>query len=193
MGDIQRIFYFHVPSAWVSFLGFAIVAVASLFFLRTGKSSWDTLACSAAEVGLLFLTLVLITGPLWAKPVWGVYWTWDSRLTTSFILWLIYIAYLMLRNYVSDKQRGARFAAVFGIIGFVDVPIVYMSIRWWRTLHPAAVIGGGTDSGLAPTMLVTLLTCVAAFTLFFSTLLFFRYKTMRLKEEVEVLKMISQC
>ncbi|MBN1480952.1 cytochrome C assembly protein [candidate division KSB1 bacterium] len=192
MGDVQRIFYFHVPSAWVSFLGFGIVAVASLFFLRTGKSTWDTLACSAAEVGLLFLTLVLITGPLWAKPVWGVYWTWDARLTTSFILWLIYIGYLMLRNYVSDRQRGARFAAVFGIIGFIDVPIVYMSIRWWRTLHPAAVVGGGADSGLAPVMLATLLVCVAAFTLLFSTLLVFRYNTRLLKEKVEELIIINQ-
>ena len=145
MGDVQRIFYFHVPSAWVSFLAFFIVCIASIAFLRTGKAQWDRLAASSAEIGILFITLVLLTGPLWAKPVWNVYWTWDARLTTSLILWLIYIAYMMVRRYTSDPERGAKFAAVFGIIGFLDVPIVYMSIRWWRTLHPAPVIGGGAD------------------------------------------------
>jgi len=192
MGNVQRIFYFHVPSAWVSFLAFGVVAVASVIFLATGKSKWDRLAHSSAEVGILFLTLVLITGPLWAKPVWGVYWTWDARLTTSFILWLIYIAYMMLRNYVSDPARGARFAAVFGIVGFVDVPIVYFSIRWWRTLHPSAVVGGGEGSGLAPAMLQTLLTGVAAFTILFITLLVFRYKTSVVQDELEHLKTSMQ-
>jgi heme exporter protein C len=188
MGQVQRIFYFHVPSAWVSFIAFGVVCFAGIAFLRTGAVKWDRLAYSAAEVGILFLTLVLITGPLWAKPVWNVYWTWDARLTTSFILWLIYIAYLMLRNYVDDPERGARFAAVFGIIGFIDVPIVYMSIRWWRTLHPAPVVGSGEGGGLAPAMLLTLLVCVAAFTLLFITLLIFRYRSNLLKLEIEQLK-----
>ena len=188
MGDVQRIFYFHVPSAWVSFIAFGVVAVASILFLATGSSRWDRLAYSSAEVGILFLTLVLITGPLWAKPVWGVSWTWDARLTTSFSLWLIYIAYLMLRNYVSDPERGARFAAVFGIIGFVDVPIVYFSIRWWRTLHPSAVVGGGEGSGLAPAMLQTLLTSVGAFTILFITLLIYRYKSTILSDQLDHLK-----
>jgi len=188
MGNVQRIFYFHVPSAWVSFLAFGVVAAASIIFLATGKSKWDRLAYSSAEVGILFLTIVLITGPLWAKPVWGVYWTWDARLTTSFILWLIYLAYMMLRNYVSDPERGARFAAVFGIVGFVDVPIVYFSIRWWRTLHPSAVVGGGDGSGLAPAMLQTLLTSVAAFTILFITILVLRYKTSLVQDELEHLK-----
>ena len=188
MGVVQRIFYFHVPSAWISFMAFAVVAVASALFLKTRNAKWDLLAYSAAQVGILFLTLVIITGPLWAKPVWGVYWTWDARLTTSFVLWLIYIAYLMLRHYVADKERGARFAAVFGIVGFLDVPIVYMSIRWWRTLHPSAVIGGGQGSGLAPAMLGTLLTCVGAFTVLFITLLLFRYQSVKLEEEFEYLK-----
>ncbi len=188
MGVVQRIFYFHVPSAWVSFIAFGVVCVASIMFLRTGAVKWDTLAKSSAEVGILFLTLVLITGPLWAKPVWNVYWTWDARLTTSFILWLIYIAYLMLRSYVVDQERGARFAAVFGIIGFIDVPIVYLSIRWWRTLHPSPVIGGGSGSGLAPEMLQTLLVSVAAFTVLFTTLLVFRYQSECLHKKIEHLK-----
>lgn len=189
MGPVQRIFYFHVPSAWVSFIAFAVVAVASVAYLRTGEKKWDVLALSAAQVGILFLTLVIMTGPLWAKPVWGVYWTWDARLTTAFILWLIYIAYLMLRDFVADRERGARFAAVFGIVGFLDVPIVYMSIRWWRTLHPAAVIAGGDGSGLAPAMLQSLIVCVAAFTLLFITLLVFQYRSALLDDELEHLKL----
>lgn len=188
MGPVQRIFYFHVPSAWVSFVAFGVVCFAGIAFLRTGKAHWDRLAYSAAEVGILFLTLVLVTGPLWAKPVWNVYWTWDARLTTSFVLWLIYLAYLMLRNYVADSERGARFAAVFGIIGFIDVPIVYMSIRWWRTLHPAPVMGGAQGSGLAPAMLLTLMISLAAFTVLFVTLLTFRYRTNFLKMELEQLQ-----
>ncbi len=192
MGEVQRIFYFHVPCAWVSFIAFGVVCVASILFLKNGETKWDTLAKSSAEVGIMFLTLVLITGPLWAKPVWNVYWTWDARLTTSFILWLIYIAYLMLRSYVADQERGARFAAVFGIIGFIDVPIVYLSIRWWRTLHPSPVIGGGSGSGLAPAMLQTLLTSVAAFTVLFVTLLIFRYQSERLQQQVDYLKSKNQ-
>lgn len=174
MGNVQRIFYFHVPSAWVSFIAFFIVCIASIAFLKTGSIKWDRLAATSAEIGVLFITLVLITGPLWAKPVWGTFWTWDARLTTSLILWLIYVAYLMVRNYTLDKERGARFAAVFGIIGFVDVPIVYLSIRWWRTLHPAPVIGGG--GGLDPAMLTTLLISVFAFTLLYIVLMVLNYK-----------------
>jgi len=185
MGVVQRIFYFHVPSAWIAFLAFAVVAFASIRFLQTHNGKWDRLAQSSAETGILFLTLVLITGPLWAKPVWNVFWTWDARLTTSFVLWLIYIAYLMLRHYVIGRERGARFAAIFGIIGFVDVPVVYMSIRWWRTLHPAPVIGGGTSSGLAPKMIFALLVCVVAFTILYTTLLVFRFKSLTLQREME--------
>lgn len=177
MGVVQRIFYFHVPSAWTAFVAFFIVCVSSIMFLIKGTEKWDLLAKASAEIGVLFTTLVLTTGPLWAKPVWNVFWTWDARLTTSFILWLIYIAYLMLRSYTHDKERGARFAAVFGIIGFVDVPIVYFSIRWWRTLHPSAVLGGGKGSGLDPQMLTTLMVCLGAFTILFATLLTLRYQS----------------
>ena len=188
MGDVQRIFYFHVPSAWVSFIAFFVVCLASLAFLRTGKAQWDILAASSAEVGVLFITLVLITGPLWAKPVWQTYWTWDARLTTSFVLWLIYVSYLILRRYIEDQERGARFAAVFGIIGFIDVPIVYLSIRWWRTLHPAPVIGGSEGSGLAPQMLTALMVCLFAFTLLYVLLLLMRYGAISTARTVEFLK-----
>ena len=188
MGDVQRIFYFHVPSAWVSFIAFFVVCVASIIFLTTGKEQWDRLAASSAEIGVLFIVIVLITGPLWAKPVWDTYWTWDARLTTSFVLFLIYVAYLMLRSYVSNKERGARFAAVFGIIGFIDVPIVYMSIRWWRTLHPSPVIGGGSGSGLDPEMLTTLMFCLLAFTFLYITLLLLRYQSEGVYKEFQAFK-----
>jgi len=188
MGDIQRIFYFHVPSAWVSFLAFFIVCVASIQYLRRGEPSWDTLARTAAELGILFITLVLLTGPLWAKPVWNTFWTWDARLTTSFILWLTYIAYLMLRGYTLDPERGARFAAVFGIIGFVNVPLVYMSIRWWRTLHPAPVIGEGGGGGLAPGMIFPFIFALFAFTLLFITLLILRYRANTLERCIKEIK-----
>ncbi len=188
MGDVQRIFYFHVPSAWASFLAFFIVCAASIAFLRTGKAHWDRLAASSAEIGVLFITIVLLTGPLWAKPVWNVYWTWDARLTTSLVLWLIYIAYLMVRNYTTDPERGARFAAVFGIIGFIDVPIVYMSIRWWRTLHPAPVIAGGEGSGLAPEMFRTLMFNLFAFSILFITLLVLSYRISTLEKQLQALK-----
>ena len=186
MGEVQRIFYFHVPSAWVAFLAFFIVCIASIAFLRTGKAHWDRLAASSAGIGILFVTLVLVTGPLWAKPVWNVYWTWDARLTTSLILWLIYIAYLMVRSYTSDPERGAKFAAVFGIIGFLDVPIVYMSIRWWRTLHPAPVIGGG--GGLAPEMKQALFFSLFAFTVLYITLLVLSLRIRSLEDRIQALK-----
>ena len=167
MGEVQRIFYFHVPSAWVSFLGIFVVFLSSAIFLSTGKRIWDIRASAAAEIGALFCTLVLISGPLWAKPVWGIYWTWDARLTSSFVLWLIYLGYLLLRRLLESPQQRARLSAVFGIMGAIDVPIVYMSNRWWRTQHPAPVVGGGEGSGLEPSMLLTLMVCLAAFTLLF--------------------------
>ncbi len=122
MGDAQRIFYFHVPSAWIGFLAFFVVFTASLLFLRTRQRRWDALALASAEIGVVFTTLVLLTGPLWAKVVWGVFWVWDARLTTTLILWLIYVAYLMLRS-SAEGERRQRLAAVLGIVGFLDVPL----------------------------------------------------------------------
>jgi heme exporter protein C len=188
MGDVQRIFYFHVPSAWISFVAFFIVCLASIAYLRTGKAKWDMLAASSAEIGVLFITLVLLTGPLWAKPVWQTFWTWDARLTTSLVLWFIYVAYLMLRRYMAESERGTRVAAVFGIVGFLDVPMVYLSIRLWRTLHPSPVIGGGSGSGLAHEMVLTLMVCLFAFTVLFITLLILQYNIMSLEIKVREYK-----
>jgi heme exporter protein C len=188
MGDVQRIFYFHVPSAWLAFFAFFLVFVFSFAYLLRGGRRWDTLAAASAEIGVLFCTLVLITGPIWAKPVWGVWWTWDARLTLTLVLWLIYVAYLMLRHYMTDPERRATFAAVLGVIGFIDVPLVYFSIRWWRTQHPQPVMAGGEGSGLEPAMLTTLLVCIGTFTLLFFTLLRHRLRLQALRDEVDTLQ-----
>ncbi len=153
MGDVQRIFYYHVPNAMLCFLFFAISFVASIFYLAWRRSQparaqvADAWALAGAEVGVVFCTVVLITGPLWARPVWGIWWTWDARLTTTLVLWLIYVSYLLLRRFAAGPQMQTL-AAVLAIFGALDVPIVYMANRWWRTQHPAPVFGGGDDSGI---------------------------------------------
>jgi heme exporter protein C len=163
-GIIQRIFYFHVPLAWVSFLAFFVTFVFSILYLWERKPESDYIACASAEVGVLFTTLVLVTGPIWAKPAWGIWWTWDARLTTSLVLWLIYIAYFLVRNYASERDRAARFGAVIGIAGFIDVPLVFLTVNLWRTQHPDIIIFEG---GLAPPMIYTLLVSIAAFTVLY--------------------------
>lgn len=184
MGAVQRIFYFHVPIAWVAFLAFFVVFLGSLLYLWKREPKWDVIASSSAEVGLVFTTLVLITGSIWAKPIWGVWWTWDARLTTALVLWLIYVAYLIIRSYVADEERGARFAAVVGIIGFIDVPIVALAISLWRTQHPSPVIFQG---GLASSMLLTLIVCLIAFTTLYSLLLIQRISMKN--DEIEIKKL----
>jgi heme exporter protein C len=173
MGDAQRIFYFHVPSAWIGFFAFLIVFVSSVLYLIKGTRKWDALALSAAEIGVVFTTLVLLTGPIWAKAAWGAFWVWDARLTTTLILWFIYIGYLTLRSTVDDVRK-ARLAAVLGIVGFLDVPVIYVSVMIWRTMHPALVIN--ESGGLAPTMTQTLMVALASFTLLFTLLLVARVR-----------------
>ena len=184
MGDIQRIFYFHVTSAWTGFLSFFIVFIANVAYLVARKPRWDSLAVSAAEVGLAFTTVVLVTGPIWAHPVWGIWWTWDARLTSTFVLWLLYVVYLILRNLLEDPERRATVSAVYGIFAFLDVPIVYMSIRWWRTQHPQPVIAGGSGSGLDATMWRVVLVCWAALLSLMVLVLRSRYQLEKLRHEV---------
>jgi heme exporter protein C len=185
MGDVQRIFYFHVASWWIAFLAFAIVFAASVAYLVTRRREYDTLALASAEIGVVFTTMGLFTGPLWAKPAWGIYWTWDARLTTALVLWLIYVGYLMLRRYVPDESKRANLAAVTGIVGFVDVPIVYFSIRWWRTQHPQPVVMGGEGSGLDPLMAQALMMSLAGFLFLFLLLLSKRFDIARAQQEIE--------
>jgi len=186
-GVVQKIFYFHVPSAWVSFLGFFLVFVFSFQYLVTRNRCWDRRAHAAAEVGVLFCSIVLLTGPIWARPVWGIWWTWDARLTLTLVLWLIYVSYLMLRHYLPNPERRAVLSAVIGIVGFVDVPLVYYAIRWWRTQHPQPVFAGGESSGLDPRMAITLYTCLAVFTLLFVYLFGRRSRLMALQDELDEL------
>ena len=192
LGISQRIFYFHVSMAWVGFLAFFWVLVGSVGYLWKRSQKMDRLAYSSAEIGVVFTTLMLITGVLWAKPAWGVWWTWDPKLTTSLILWLLYVAYLMLRAYSPRGDQGARFAAVLGIIGFVDVPIIYLSVVWWRTVHPPVILGPVAEGSLEPSMRMVLMACTVAFTLLFAYLLMDRQALRRSEEEFEAIRSIAE-
>jgi len=172
MGHVQRIFYWHVATAWVGFFAFFITLVGSIAYLRTGRRSWDVLALSSVEVGLTFSIIMTITGSIWAKPIWNTWWTWEPRLTSVTIMLLIYASYLLLRRTIDEPARRARFAAVYGIAGFISVPITFMAIRWWRTIHPLIFESQGFN--LTQPMLVTLIFCVVAFTLLYATLLVLR-------------------
>ncbi|MBI4216104.1 MAG: cytochrome c biogenesis protein CcsA [Chloroflexi bacterium] len=184
-GNVQRIFYFHVPLAWVSFLAFFVVFVGSLIYLWRRSRWWDALAHASAEIGVVFTTLVLVTGSIWARPIWGVWWTWDPRLTTTTIMWLIYLAYLLVRSYATESSQGARFAAVLGIVGFIDVPLVALAIVWWRTLHPGPIIPQG---GVDPSMLFVLFFSLATFTLFYVLLMMGRVRLRLAQDRLEELK-----
>jgi heme exporter protein C len=188
MHAIQRIFYFHVPSAISAFVAFFIVFIANTAYLVTRHPKWDWLGVAGAEVGVACCTVVLITGPIWARPVWGIWWTWDARLTSTFILWLLYISYLLLRGLLADPQRRATLSAIFGVFAFLDVPLVYLSNRLWRTQHPQPVILGGENSGLAPGMGRVLLICWIAVVCVVIILLIDRYRLERLRHEYEELR-----
>jgi heme exporter protein C len=169
LGHVQRVFYFHVPIAIMSFLAFFVVFLGSLMYLIKRTPKWDAIAHASAEVGVVFVTLALITGIIWARPVWNTWWTWEPRLTTTLILWLIYVAYLMVRSYAPTESKGAIYAAVMGIIGFVDVPIVYYSVVWWRSIHPSPVVGPFAQSdALDGTMALILLYSFITFVFFFA-------------------------
>jgi heme exporter protein C len=188
MHEIQRIFYFHVPSWSASFTAFFIAFLANVAYLVTRREQWDWLGVSAAEVGVVACTIGLTTGPLWAKPVWGIWWTWDARLTTTFILWLLYISYLLLRGLIEEPGRRATLSAVFGIFAFLDVPLVYMSNRLWRTQHPQPVLFGGPGSGLDPTIGKVLGFCICAVLCLMVLVLIDRYRLESLRHEVEELR-----
>lgn len=173
MGEVQRIFYFHLGSAWNCFLAFFAVALAGVLYLVTRNEFWDHVAAASAEIGIVFATIVLATGSIWARPIWNTWWPWgDPRVTTMLVLWLIYVAYLILRSSLPDGEKKFKLCAVFGIIGFLDVPIVWMSIRWWRTIHPVVIASSG--GGLAPKMVHALMIAVPAFTVLYLTALLLR-------------------
>ena len=187
MGIVQRIFYLMVPMGWLSLLSFLIVFVGSILYLVKKESKWDILAHSSAEAGIIFTTLALLTGAIWAKPVWGVWWAWEPRLTSTLILWLLYLAYFMVRSFATEESRGATFAAVVGIVGFIDLPIIVLTTTLWRGMHPEPIIFQG---GLAPSMLVTLLVSITAFTALYSLLLIQRVSMKNDETEVKKLRIM---
>lgn len=174
-GEYVRIMYAHVPNAWVSYLSFGTVFVTSVLYLWKRRMIYDHVAHSAAELGVLFTGLALATGMIWGKPVWGTWWTWDARLVTTAVLFLIYTGYLLVRSLAEDPERGARAGAVIGIIGFLDVPVIHYSVVWFRTLHQPASIARG-DIKMAPPMLAALMISLLAFTLLYAYLLTLRVK-----------------
>jgi heme exporter protein C len=189
-GYPQKIFYIHVPSAWIMYAAFGVVFASSILYLWKRTALWDIFARCAAEVGFLFTTLALATGMLWGKPIWGTYWTWDARLTSTLILWFIYGSYLLVRALARPDADVARLAAVVGIIGFLDVPIIHLSVLWWRTLHPQPVVMILDDpgGGLPASMLITLLTSLLAVSLIFAWLWIQRVWQERTAENLALLE-----
>jgi heme exporter protein C len=182
----QRIIYFHIATAWVGFLAFFVTFVGGVGYLRTQERRWDIVALSSAEIGTVFMLGVLISGSIWAKPAWGVWWVWDERLTISLIQFLVYVGYLMLRSSVEDPARRARFAAVYGIVAFVSVPINFIAIRLWRTQHP--LMFGSEGGGLGPGMMFAFFFALITFTVWYVTLMGHRIRLERLRDDVEQLK-----
>jgi len=184
----QKIFYFHVPIAIMCYAGFFITFVCSIGYLWSGALKWDSFAVSGAEVGLLFANMMLVTGMLWGRPIWGAYWTWDPRLTTSFIMWLIFAGYLILRSQVDDEVTRAKYAAVMGIIGFADVPLVHYSVKLWsRGIHPVIDRSGG-DAGMHPDMLMAFKVSFVAILLLFVLVFIQRVRYEFLRRRVETIK-----
>ncbi len=190
MGDIQRIMYFHVATAWIAELAFVLVGLSSVIYLWLRERRWDIVAHASAEVGFVFCCFVMITGPIWGKPVWGTWWTWDPRLTFSMILWLIYVAYLMLRAYGGEMAQVKRFLAILGILGTLDIPFLHFATMWWRGLHPESLTmtPDGFGAGMEQEMLTAMLVAAVTFTLLFFYLLGRRMALERMKDEVEELQ-----
>src|SRR3984893_3894714 len=190
MGTIQRIFYLHVSSAWTGLTAFFVCFIGNLMYVWRREPRWDWMAVSAGEVGLVFTTVVLVTGPIWAHPVWGIWWTWDARLTSTFVLWVLYVCYLLLRTLIDEPERRAVVSAVFNIFAAFDIPLVYFSIWFFRTQHPQPVIGAG--GSLDPRMLDVLLLCWGATLALLALLLRQRYRLEALRWEIERLRLESE-
>ena len=188
-GPVQRIFYVHMAMWLATFTAFGLVGVASLLYLWRRATRWDNLGRAAAELGLLFCTLGLATGCIWAKPIWGTWWTWDPRLTLTLILWMIYAAYLLLRTLAIEPTQGATLAAILGISGVVDLYLINRAVYWWRGIHPAVIVNREGGSGLSdPLMRLTLVVTMIAFFLLFLWLLRLRLRAARLQDDVDDLR-----
>lgn len=185
MGIVQKVFYFHVASAWIGLLAFVVVFIASIAYLANRKVQMNHLALASAEIGTLFISCTLLTGPLWAYPIWNTWWTWDPRLTTTLVLWFMYVAYIALQGGGTSENRR-RFAAVYGIVAFINVPLVFFSARWWRSIHPIVVSGEGI--GLTPKMRFVMFFSIVTFSFLYTYLLGLRYKGISLAERINRLK-----
>lgn len=196
MGAVQKVFYFHVATAWVGMLSFIVAGVVGVLFLVKKDTLWDLIGLSAVEIGVVFTTITIISGSIWARPIWNTWWTWDPRLTTASIMLLVFAAYLMLRAGIDEPERRGRFAAVYAIVGALSVPLTFFSIRLFRTIHP--VIIGSSDPTAAgafdmtPKMLQTFIFGLVTFTVLFFTLLWHRVRLGKLSERVEQLKLKLQ-
>jgi heme exporter protein C len=193
MGAVQKVFYFHIANAWIGMLGFIMAGVAGVAYLATKNMKWDILELSAVEISLVFFSVTILLGSIWAYPAWNTWWTWDPRLTSAAILELIYLAYLLLRQGIEDPERRARFGAVYTLIGAISVPITFFSIRLFRTIHPVVI--GSNDAAaqgsfsMTPTMLQTMFFCLFAFSIIFFTLLWHRVRLAQLQQKVEEIKL----
>jgi heme exporter protein C len=193
MGNVQRVFYFHVAAGWVGMLGFLVAAITGGIYLRSGDRKWDLASLASVEIGMVFAFINVVTGAIWARPIWNTWWTWDPRLTTATIMLLIYAAYLLLRQGIEDPDRRARFGAVYAIVGFLSVPLTFFSARLFRTIHPV-VIGsnqpGATGAfDMTPMMLQTFLFSLLTFTVIFADLLWHRIRVGKLADKVEQIKL----
>ncbi|MFN2215644.1 MAG: cytochrome c biogenesis protein [Anaerolineales bacterium] len=193
MGNVQRVFYFHVANAWVGLLGFLAAGVAGIAYLRTGKQKWDIIEVAAVEISLVFFLIAIVLGSIWARPIWNTWWTWEPRLTTAAITELIYLAYFMLRGGIEDPNRRARFSAVYTLVGSVSVPITFMAIRLFRTIHPVVI---GTASAqaqggfnMSSDMKVAFFFSLFSFTVIFIDLFWHRIRLGNLQAKVEELKL----
>jgi heme exporter protein C len=192
MGAVQKVFYFHVANAWVGLVSFLVAAIAGIIYLRTHDSKWDIIGVASVELGMVFLFVAIVSGSIWARPIWNTWWTWDPRLTTVTVTELIYAAYLMLRQGIDEPERRARFGAVYAIVGFLSVPLTFLSIRIFRTIHPVVI--GSNDPGAAGSfdmtsrMLQTFLFSLFVFTVVYTDILWHRVRLGKLAAKVDELR-----
>lgn len=190
MGAVQKVFYFHVATAWVGMIGFIIAAAVAVIYLVTKDLKWDAINVAAVEISLVFFFIAIVLGSIWARPAWGTWWTWEPRLTTAAILEMIYLAYLLLRQGIEDPERRARFGAVYTIVGGLSVPLTFVSIRLFRTIHPVIIGAGGSEKmNMTGEMVATMLVNIAVFSVIFVTLFWHRIRLGQFAEKVEQLKL----
>ncbi len=196
MGAVQKVFYFHVSAGWVGMVSFLVAAIAGILLLVKKSKKWDLVGVAAVEIGIIFIFINIVTGSIWARPIWNTWWTWDPRLTTATIMELVYLAYLMLRQGIDDPDRRARFGAVYAIVGFLSVPLTFFSIRIFRTIHPVVIAGSDPSAigtfDMTPAMFQTMMVSIGVFTILFADLVWHRIRLGRLANQVEELKLNIQ-